>query len=65
MIEQFQKEYRFLSNFWPATVWLDTRFYPTQSGEFLEFRSVEHAFQCAKSISPEWLIFCKTVDMPG
>jgi ribA/ribD-fused uncharacterized protein len=37
-IERFDGEYRFLSNFWPAPVWLDTVQYPT----------VEHAYQAAK-----------------
>jgi ribA/ribD-fused uncharacterized protein len=41
-IEQFQGEYRFLSNFWPAQVTLDGKFYP----------SVEHAYQAAKTLDP-------------
>jgi ribA/ribD-fused uncharacterized protein len=36
----FNKEYRFLSNFWPATVELD--------GE--EYNSTEHAYQAAKTV---------------
>lgn len=38
MIREFQGEYRWLSNFWPAPVRLDGRVYP----------SVENAYQAAK-----------------
>lgn len=41
MISAFQNEYRFLSNFWPATVRLDGVEYPT----------VEHAYAAAKTTS--------------
>jgi ribA/ribD-fused uncharacterized protein len=43
VITEFQGEYRFLSNFWPALVVLDGVEYPT----------VEHAYQAAKTF-PEW-----------
>ena len=39
MISEFQGEYRFLSNFWPAIVTLDNVRYP----------SVEHAYMAAKT----------------
>jgi ribA/ribD-fused uncharacterized protein len=39
MINEFQGEYRFLSNFWPAIVTLDNVRYP----------SVEHAYMAAKT----------------
>lgn len=39
VIEKFQGEHRFLSNFWPSKVWLDGMEYPT----------VEHAYQAAKT----------------
>ena len=39
-IEQFQGEYRFLSNFWPVRVLWDGQ----------EYRSVEHAYQAAKTL---------------
>ena len=39
MINEFQGEYRFLSNFWPAKVVLDNVQYP----------SVEHAYMAAKT----------------
>jgi N-glycosidase YbiA len=39
MIEHFEGEYAFLSNFWPAPVVLDRITYPT----------VEHAYQAAKA----------------
>lgn len=38
MIKEFQGEYRWLSNFWPARIALDARVYP----------SVENAYQAAK-----------------
>jgi N-glycosidase YbiA len=38
----FNKEYRFLSNFWPAQVELDGLKYP----------STEHAYQAAKTVEP-------------
>lgn len=41
-IKEFQGEYRFLSNFWYASVALDGVVYPT----------VEHAYQAAKSLDP-------------
>src|SRR5271155_2124584 len=41
MIDKFQGEYRFLSNFWPAKVILD-------GGPYF---SVEHAYQAAKTIN--------------
>jgi hypothetical protein len=42
MILEFNKEYRFLSNFYPATVELDG----------LEYNSTEHAYQAAKTNDP-------------
>lgn len=39
MIREFQGEFRFLSNFWPARVHLDG----------IVYRSVEHAYQAAKT----------------
>jgi len=38
-IKEFQHEYRFLSNFWPASVQLQGLWFPT----------VEHAYQAAKT----------------
>jgi len=40
VIQEFQGDYRWLSNFWPARVGLDGVFYPT----------VEHAYQAGKTI---------------
>ena len=42
MIDKFEGENRFLSNFWPADVKLDDIYYPT----------VEHAYQAAKTLDP-------------
>ncbi len=44
MIGPFQGEWRWLSNFWPASVVL----------EGVEFPSVEHAYVAAKSLDPEF-----------
>jgi ribA/ribD-fused uncharacterized protein len=41
-VAQFQGEYRFLSNFWPATVEFEGITYPT----------AEHAYQAAKTLDP-------------
>lgn len=38
MIKEFQKEYRWLSNFWPAIIHLDG----------VQYQSIEHAYQAAK-----------------
>lgn len=43
-IESFQGEYRFLSNFWHVYVRYDGELYPT----------VEHAYQAAKTLNPEF-----------
>lgn len=48
MIKEFQKEYRWLSNFYPATVHFRGH----------DFQSVEHAYQRAKSDDPDWIAFC-------
>jgi N-glycosidase YbiA len=42
-IAEFQGEYRFLSNFWPAEVVYEGITYPTS----------EHAYQAAKTLDPE------------
>jgi N-glycosidase YbiA len=42
MIDRFDGEYAFLSNFWSSPITLDGITYPT----------VEHAFQAAKAINP-------------
>ena len=43
-IAAFAGKYRFLSNFWPASVIYDGRMY----------RTVEHAYQAAKTLNPRW-----------
>lgn len=55
MIKEFQKEYRWLSNFAPVMI---------EDGEFT-FRSVEHAYMAAKSDSPLWKRFCMVTESPG
>lgn len=42
-IDEFQGDYRFLSNFWPAPVTFDE----------IEYPSVEHAYQAAKTLDPD------------
>jgi len=44
MIDSFRGAHRFLSNFSPAPVWLDGIEYPT----------VEHAYQAAKTVDEKW-----------
>ena len=55
MIKEFQGEYRFLSNFWPCRVWLD--------GD--EYKSVEHAYQAAKTLDKEQRQFIREAASPG
>jgi hypothetical protein len=50
MIEQFQGEYRWLSNFAKCTIELDGRIYP----------SVENAYQSAKCEDQNWKRYCET-----
>lgn len=52
---EFQGEYRFLSNFWPAAVVLDSFLYP----------SVEHAYQAAKTLNPEIRSKIRELPKPG
>lgn len=44
MIDKFQGEHRFLSNFWPAPVLYEGKVYPT----------TEHAYQAAKTHNQAW-----------
>lgn len=54
-ISGFQGKYRFLSNFWPATVHYDGDSYPT----------VEHAYQAAKSLNLAYRGQIKNCPSPG
>ena len=54
-IESFDGEHRFLSNFWPAVVFLNDT----------AFRSVEHAYQAAKSTDVEERLRIRACDTPG
>lgn len=55
MIRKFDREYAFLSNFYPATLAFEGELYPT----------VEHAFQAAKTDSPEERATVRTAGSPG
>jgi hypothetical protein len=55
MIKEFQKEYRWLSNFWPCRIEFQGRV----------FNSVEHAYQAAKSDEDSWKEFCSKSISPG
>lgn len=54
-ITSFQGEYRFLSNFWPATVRFAGETYPT----------VEHAYQAAKFDDHTTRELCRNAPTPG
>jgi N-glycosidase YbiA len=54
-IEEFQREYRFLSNFWPALVEFDGDIYP----------SVEHAYQAAKTLDLKDRKWIRESETPG
>jgi len=55
MINQFQNEHRFLSNFWPCCVFLDGLAYP----------SVEHAYVAAKTLDISKRHEIRGVPTPG
>ncbi len=54
-IEGFQGEYRFLSNFWAASVEFDGLWY----------NSVEHAYQAAKTLNEEERRTIRKAETPG
>lgn len=54
-IRSLSGPWRFLSNFWPSPVILDGHSY----------RSVEHAYQAAKTIVPEHRTFIRVADGPA
>ena len=51
----FQGQYRFLSNFWPAKVHY----------EGMEYNSVEHAYQAAKTLDKETRLRIRDLRKPG
>ena len=55
MIDRFDGEYRWLSNFWPSPVLLDGLLYPT----------VEHAYQAAKTVLPNERTLIGSLATPG
>jgi ribA/ribD-fused uncharacterized protein len=55
MIKEFQKEYRWLSNFAPVKIKLDSGIYS----------SVEHAYQSSKSYDSDWKEYCKLETNPS
>jgi ribA/ribD-fused uncharacterized protein len=48
IIKEFQGEFRWLSNFSPVNILYNG----------INYASVEHAYQSAKSDNPEWKLFC-------
>lgn len=54
-IGSFQGEYRFLSNFYPAKLFLDGEIYPT----------LEHAFQASKTTDPLERMVIQAMETPG
>lgn len=54
-IDHFAGEHRYLSNFFPAIVWLDGDVYVT----------VEHAYHAAKTLDREWRRKIQQADKPG
>lgn len=55
MIEEFQGEYRWLSNFVSCSIMLNG----------IMYRSVEHAYMSAKSDNIDWKEFCQNTEKPG
>ena len=54
-IERFKGDYRFLSNFFDSVIVVDG----------IEYRTVEHAFQAAKTTDPEWKETIRSARTPG
>ena len=54
-IERFKGDYNFLSNFYDSIIVIDG----------LEYRTVEHAFQAAKTDDPEWKENIRNARTPG
>lgn len=55
MIKEFLREHRWLSNFWPCSIMYKENLY----------RTVEHAYQSAKSKDDGWKLTCLTTESPG
>lgn len=55
MIKEFQGKYRWLSNFYPVEVILDSITYP----------SIENAYQSAKSNDNNWKRYCQYEENPS
>lgn len=55
IVNRFDGEYHFLSNFYRSPLVLDGLFYDT----------VEHAYQAAKATDPEWAHIIRTAETPG
>ena len=55
MIEEFQGEYRWLSNFYPVKIVIDG----------VEYPSVEHAYCSCKSTDSKWKSICSNEKNPG
>jgi hypothetical protein len=55
MIKEFKGKYQWLSNFYPCSILYHGRM----------FRSVEHAYQSAKSDNTFWINFCLRTEDPG
>lgn len=56
MIERFEGEYKWLSNFYPCDIFIGRKIYPT----------VEHAYMSAKSNDKDWKKTCQDYNiLPG
>jgi ribA/ribD-fused uncharacterized protein len=55
MITEFRGEFRFLSNFWPSVVHIGG----------IQFATVEHAYQAAKTVNPIQRAMIKAASTPG
>ncbi len=54
-VNEFQGEYRFLSNFWPCRIEFRGR----------TFQSAEHVYQCAKAVTPQDFVLIRNATTPG
>jgi len=64
-IAGFFKEYRFLSNFWPATIIRTVTDVTGDVGDTIEYSSVEHAYQAAKTTNLKDKLWIAAAKRPG
>lgn len=62
MIEEFQGEYRFLSNFYPSEFQFAFSDYGYDEGGIETFKTVEHFYQAMKAFTDDGVMFRRIID---